>query len=278
VSVGTHVVVERQSRRDRYRHQLRVLRVIAATEFKLKYAESALGYVWSIAKPVAMFGVLYVVFGRFFKLETGFENFPLYLLIGLVLWFFFVDATSLAMTSLVSRASLLRKMAFPHLVIPLSVTLSVAMTFVVNLAAVGAFVAGNRIEPRLAWLWIPLLLLELYVFTFAVGLVLAVAFVRLRDIGQLWELVVQILFFASPIIYPVGFLPPWAQPIAFVSPFVQVMQDIRALVLPGPQAITAATVYDTAWGYAAPLAFMAGLLALALWLFRRESPWFAERV
>ncbi len=75
-------------------HQIRILRVIAATEFKLKYADSALGYVWSVIKPLALFSVLYVVFGRFFKLGVGFEDYPLYLLIGIVLWTFFVDAST----------------------------------------------------------------------------------------------------------------------------------------------------------------------------------------
>ena len=66
-------------------HQLRILRVIAASEFKLKYSDSALGYVWSVIKPLPLFSVLYVVFGRFFKLGVGFEDYPLYLLIGIVL-------------------------------------------------------------------------------------------------------------------------------------------------------------------------------------------------
>src|SRR6266511_2768098 len=152
---------------------------IATTEYKLKYAESALGYVWSIAKPLAMFAVIYTVFGRFFKLNVGFERYPLYLLIGIVLWVFFVDATGLAMTCLVARASLLRKLAFPHLVIPLSVTLSAGLTFLVNLLVVAVFVGTNHIRPQFAWLWIPLLLIELFVFTLGVGLVLAAAFVRL---------------------------------------------------------------------------------------------------
>ena len=126
MSAGSNAVAARGSAwRTNLAQQLRVLRVIASTEYKLKYADSALGYVWSIAKPLAMFAVLYTVFGRFFKLNVGFEHYPLYLLIGIVLWNFFVDATNLAMPSLVARASLLRKLAFPHLVIPLSVTLSV---------------------------------------------------------------------------------------------------------------------------------------------------------
>jgi len=121
-------------------------------------------------------------------------------------------------------------------------------------------------------------MLELIVFTFAVGLVLASTFVRLRDVGQVWELLIQLLFFASPIIYPVGFLPPWAKPIAFVSPVVQVMQDVRAIIIGGPQAITVADTYGTAWAYLVPLGFCALTLGFGLWLFHRESPWFAERV
>jgi ABC-2 type transport system permease protein len=259
-------------------HQLRILRVIAGTEYKLKYAESALGYLWSIAKPLAMFAVLYTVFGRFFKLNVGFEHYPLYLLIGIVLWNFFVDATNLAMPSLVARATLLRKLAFPHVVIPLSVTLSVGITFLVNLLVVGVFIGLNGLRPSASWLWLPLLLVELAVFTFAVGLVLSASFVRLRDVHQLWELLVQLLFFASPIIYPVGFLPPWAKPIAFASPVVQVMQDMRAIVIGGPQGITAADVYGTAWGYLVPVGFCLLTLTFGIWLFHRESPWFAERV
>lgn len=265
-------------RRARLRQQIRILRVIAGTEYKLKYAESALGYVWSVAKPLTMFAVLYTVFGRFFKLNVGFAHYPLYLLIGIVSWNFFADATTLSMTSLVARASLLRKLAFPYLVIPASVTVSAAITFLVNLLVVGVFIAANAIEPTLSWLWIPLLLVELLVFTAAVGIVLATAFVRLRDVHQLWELMVQLLFFASPIIYPVGFLPGWAQPIAFVNPIVQVMQDVRSIVIGGAQGITAAHVYGTAWGYLAPVAFCLATVAFALWLFHRESPWFAERV
>jgi ABC-2 type transport system permease protein len=271
-------VVGESTPRERLRQQLRILRMIAGTEYKLKYAESALGYVWSIAKPLVMFAVLYTVFGRFFKLNIGFTHYPIYLLIGLVLWNFFVDATTLTMTSLVARSLLLRKLAFPHLVIPVSVTLSVGITFVVNLVVVAVFVGANRIEPSFSWLVIPLLLAELFVFTVAVGLVLATLFVRLRDLNQLWELIAQLLFFASPIIYPVAFLPSWAQHVAFVNPFVQVMQDVRTLVVGGPQGVTITDVYGTSWGYVAPLGFCLCMLAGALWLFRRESPWFAERV
>ena len=203
-----------RSRRARQRlaqnlaQHLRVLRVIASTEYKLKYADSALGYVWSIAKPLAMFAVLYTVFGRFFKLNVGFEHYPLYLLIGIVLWNFFVDATNLAMPSLVARASLLRKLAFPHLVIPLSVTLSVGDHVPRQPGGGRRLRRPERPRAERSWLWLPLLLVEL-----ASSRSQSAWCSRLHSCGcatshQLWELTVQLLFFASPIIYPVGFLPP----------------------------------------------------------------------
>ena len=272
------VAIDQRRRRERLRQQLRILRVIAGTEYKLKYHESVLGYVWTVAKPLAMFAVLYTVFARFFKVNVGFAEYSLYLLIGIVLWYFFVDATNLTMTSLVARGPMLRKLAFPHIVIPLSVTLSSAMTFLVNLVVVGVFIAINQVSPEPSWLVLPLLLIELMVFTFAVGLVLSAAFVRLRDVGQLWDLGCQLLFFASPIMYPVGFLPPWAKLIAFVNPVVQVMQDVRAVIIGGPQAVTVSSVYGTAWAYLVPVGFSLLTLAFGLWRFDRESPWFAERV
>lgn len=259
-------------------HQLRILRVIAASEFKLKYSDSALGYVWSVAKPLALFSVLYVVFGRFFKLGVGFEDYPLYLLIGIVLWTFFVDATTLAMTSIVARGSLLRKLTFPRLVIPISLTLTAGLTFCVNLIPLGGFLAWNRIEPRLEWLWLFPLALELLLFTLGVSIFLATLFVRFRDVGQVWELGTQLAFYASPIILPVGYLPPWFQPIVFLNPFVQVMQDMRAVVIPNVEDITAADSLAGYGGRLIPIAIAGAMFLYSLYLFKRESPWFAERV
>ena len=268
----------RVGRRQSLEHQLRVLRVIARIEFKLKYADSALGYVWSIAKPMALFSVLYIVFGRFFKLGVGFDNYPVYLLIGIVLWTFFVDATTLCVTSLVSRAALLRKLSFPRIVIPISAAMTAAITLGVNFIPVAIFMAWNGLTPRLQWLALVPLLIELFVFTVGLGVILATLFVRFRDVSQLWELVSQLAFYASPIIIPVGFLPPWFQPIAFLNPFVQIMQDIRAVLIYTQPVITATSVLSAVGGRVIPICIAFATLLVGLILFRRQSPWFAERV
>ena len=87
-------------------------------EFKMKYADSALGYAWSLAKPLAYFGVLWVVFGQLFQRAHHVESFALYLIVGLVLYLFFIDAVGMALTSIVGRGALLRRLAFSPLVFP----------------------------------------------------------------------------------------------------------------------------------------------------------------
>lgn len=263
--------------RSLLRHQARIVFVIASSEFKLKYADSALGYVWSLVKPLGLFGMLYIVFGRFFKLSNGAPHYPIYLLIGIVLWTYYSDATKLGMESIVQRATLISKLAFPRVIIPLSITLSSAITFGVNLIAIAVLIAANRIVPSAEWLVIVPLLVELYCVALGVTFILATLYVRFRDVGQVWELVLQLLFYGSPIIYAATLLPPWFQKISYLNPFVQIAQDIRSIVIPSSAALTAAHVYGSPFGELIPIAVALGLLAAGYLLFRREEPWFAER-
>lgn len=268
------------TRSRRWQHNLRILRVIAATDFKLKYSGSALGYVWSVIKPLALFTMLYLVFAKLFRLGEISDYYPLALLIGIVLYTFFVDATNLAMSSIVARESLVRKLSFPRLVIPTSLTLAAAITFGVNLIVVGLFVAWNQIPPQLNWLLLVPLLLEFYVFILGLTLILATLFVRLRDIGQVWELATQLVFYGTPIIYPIGFLPEQLRTLAFLNPLTQVVQDFRAIVVYDdlePNLITAGEVFGTP-GRLLPIGIAIGIFGFGLFLYRRQAPWFAERV
>jgi ABC-2 type transport system permease protein len=176
---------------------------------------------------------------------------------------------------------LLRKLSFPRLVIPTSITLAAAITFVVNLVVVGVFIAWNQIPPRLNWLLLVPLLLQFYVFVLGVSLVLATLFVRFRDIGQIWELATALLLYATPVIYPVGFLPDWARTIAFLNPLTQILQDFRAIVLYqdlAPNLITANEAFHSSAGRLIPIGITLGIFALGLSMFKKQEPWFAERV
>jgi ABC-2 type transport system permease protein len=261
-----------------FAYYARVLRVIAGAEFKLKYAGSFLGYIWSLAKPLTLFSVLYVVFGRFFKFNLGVEHYPLYLLIGIVLWTFFADAIALTLPSVVIRGPLLRRIAFPRIIVPASVIISAMITFCVDLVAIAAFVAWNRLTPELDWLLLLPLFVELALFVLGLGLILATLYVRLRDIDQIWVIVSQLLFYASPIFYPVELLPGWAQRVTFLNPFVQVMQDVRSILIPSDEIVTPQDVFHSSGGRLLPVAIAASTLLLGFFLFSRDAPWMAERV
>ena len=153
------------------------------------------------------------------------------------------------------------------------------MTFGINVIALTVYIAIQKVAPQLEWLLVLPLLVELFVFALGLGLLLATLYVRFRDIGQVWEVVAQLLFFAAAIMYPVGILPEWSQRVAFLNPFLQVMQDTRHVLLggsSGPYDITAADVYGEA-GHLVPIAIAIGVFVVGLTVFRREGRYFVER-
>jgi ABC-2 type transport system permease protein len=258
--------------RERLWYQVRILRVLSRTDFKLKYAGSILGYVWSVMKPLMYFAVLWVVFRSLF--QSKIHNFPVYLIVGLVLWTFVADAVSGTFPSIVQRGSILRRIAFPPIVIPVAATVTALMTFCINLFVVAIFVAASRIEPNVKWLLLLPLFVELYLFVLGVALIFATLYVRFRDMGQIWEVASSILFFSAPIMYPVTIIPVWARHIIVFNPFVQILQDVRRVIL-GPDA-RAVRLIGLHGNHLIPLAVTVLLLLAAFWLYRRESPRFAE--
>jgi ABC-2 type transport system permease protein len=268
-----------QTLRETLGYHRRVLGVTVSTEFKLKYADSVLGYVWSIARPLAYFTVIWVLLGGVFGRGAAMHNYPLYLLIGIVIVTYFVDAVGLQMRSIVERGGILRKIYFPRLIIALSATGTATVTFAVNVLAVIVFIAASRITPHASWLLIIPLLGELYLFLLGLGLILAMAYTRFRDIGQLWDLAAQLLFFALPVMYSLSLLGPRYQKIVVLNPVAQVMQDIRRIILGAeldPQTIAA--VYGFREARAIPAAIAVGIFVVGLVLFQKDAKNFAERV
>jgi ABC-2 type transport system permease protein len=262
-------------------YYVRVLRVIGAIDFKIKYSDAALGYLWSVVKPLAYFGLLWLVFAHLLRTANQTEDFTLFLLIGILLFLFFIDAVSAMLPSIVEGGATLRRLAFPPIMIPLSASVAIGITFCVNLSVFVVFAAIQTVDPRIEWLLVILLLAELYFFTVGLGLLLSALYVRFRDVSQVWELATQLLFFASAIFYPIGILPEWAQKVAFLNPFVQVMQDMRHVVLggaSGPNDLTAAEVFSGAGGRLIPISIVVLVFLSALLFFRREGRYFAERL
>ena len=257
-----------------------LLRELVITDFKLRYQGSALGVLWSVLKPLFLFAILYVVFDQFLKLGRNIEHFPVYLLLGIVLWTFFTEATVQGLQSIVSRSDLIRKINFPKYIIVVSSTASAFINLLINLVVVFVFILINGVELHwYALLAIPLIL-ELYIFALAIAFLLSSVNVRLRDVGYLWEIFLQAAFYATPIIYPIQMVisqSEWAAKLLLLNPVAQIIQDMR-FVLVTDQTITLWNFVAEGWKQIVPFAIILVVSILAVIYFKKNSKKFAEQL
>ncbi|MBO0835407.1 MAG: ABC transporter permease [Actinobacteria bacterium] len=253
-----------------------MIRELAVTEFKLKYQGSVLGYVWSVVKPLLMFAVLYVVFTHIVRVGGSIPHYAQQLLLGIVLWTFFVDSTLVAMSSIVDRGELLRKVYFPRIVIPVSTSISALITLVLNFLVVLVFIFIARIPLRPSGLLLLPLLLELYVLGLGASLLLAALYVRFRDFKHIWEVLVQALFYATPIIYPLSLLPAGLGPLFALSPIAQIVEDARQALI-SPAAVSSAQVLHWPW-LLVPYLIPVAVFLIGYRYFQSAAASFAEEV
>jgi ABC-2 type transport system permease protein len=251
--------------------------MLATTDFKLRYFGSALGYLWSLVRPLLFFGVLYVVFTQFFKAGKGVPHYPVYLLTAIMLWTFFVETTSTSVQCLLAREGLLRKIRFPRLAIPLSVGLTALFNLGTNLIAVFVLAFGEGLTPRWSWLQLPLLVALLAILAIGTGMLLSALFVRFRDIQPIWEVVAQLLFYGSAVMYTAATFPLGYVRIMLCNPLTAIFTQMgHAFVSP---SIHSAAVYIGGWErLLIPLGSIALVFAVGLWFFHREAPRIAERL
>ncbi|HXH26516.1 MAG TPA: ABC transporter permease, partial [Candidatus Acidoferrum sp.] len=163
----------------KYRYTLILLRQLVITDFKLRYQNSVLGYIWSLLRPLAMFTILYFVFVDFLKVGNNVPHFPVYLLLGIVFWNYFAEVTNIGVSSIVARGDVMRKLNFPKYVIVLSSSFSALINLGINLIVVAIFMLFNGAEPHLrAVVFAPLLILEMFVFAIALAFLLSALFVK----------------------------------------------------------------------------------------------------
>jgi ABC-2 type transport system permease protein len=262
---------------DDLRRFVNLTLTLAVTEWKLRYFGSVLGYFWSLMRPLMLFGVLYVVFTEILRFGGDVKHYPVYLLTSIVLWTYFAEATHTSVTSLISRENLLRKIRFPRMVIPLSVSLTALFNLAMNLLAVFVFVLASGIEPRLSWLELPLLVLLLALLATGISMLLSALYVRFRDISPIWDVCLQIIFYASPILYALTSIPESVQREAAANPVAVVTTEMRhALIDPG--APSAAQAIGGSPRLLLPLGIVAAIFGLGLWVFNREAPRIAENL
>jgi ABC-2 type transport system permease protein len=256
-----------------------LLWLMSVTEFKRVYFGTVLGYLWSLIRPLAFFGVLLFVFTKVFKIGSEeAEFYPVLLLLGIVVFTFFQEATSNSVTSVVTQEGIVRKTQFPRLVIPLSTVLTSLFNLAANLVVVLVFILAFGVDPTWTWLLFPLALLALLVFTAAVSLALAVLYVRFRDVAIIWIVAAQVLFYFTPILYPIEALHSAKyEKLLMINPLTPIFQQIRVWVLE-PNAPTATEVAG-GWVHLLPaVAIYVAICAFGVWTFNREAPRVAEEL
>ena len=269
---------------DRYRYSWILLRELVKTDFKLRYQGSMLGMVWSVLKPLMLFAVMYVVFVRFLRFGAGIPHFAVSLLLAQTLWSFFQESTSQGMRAIVDRGDLLRKINFPRYIVVISSTVSAFINLLISLVVVLIFMIINGVEFRLTILLFPLIVIELYIFALAVAFLLSTLYVKFRDIGHIWDVVMQIWFYVTPIIYPLsqiismsGFGLVVAKLMLIVNPMAQIIQDARyVLVTTQTETIWNTVGVGTPLLKIIPIVLTLVLFAIGVVVFRKHSRTFAE--
>ena len=262
----------------KYRYSVILLRQMVITDFKLRYQGSVLGYLWSLLRPLFLFAILYVVFARFLNVGDDIPHYPVYLLLGIVLWNFFTEVTNGGVTAIVSQSDLIRKLSFPRYVIILASAFSALINLGLNLLVIVLVMAVTGATITVNAIWIPFLLIELFVFALAVSFILSALYVRLRDVNYIWEVVMQAMFYATPIIYPLTKIEwPVVAKLLMLNPVAQIIQDVRnAAVTPVTQ--NGWEIYGNIWLGILPIVFVVVVVITSVMFFKKRSPLFAEEV
>ncbi len=256
-----------------------LLKQLVITDFKLRYQGSFLGYFWSLLKPLMTFGVLFVVFTYIIPTGKDIPHFPVYLLLGIVIWTFFVEATSMGLGSIVGRGDLIKKVSISKISIVVSSTLSAGVNLALNSVVVVIFMLFNGAEVNWSLIaFVPLLLLELIILATGLALFLSALYVRFKDIQPIWEVILQVMFYATPIIYSFKLAlktRPEVPNILSLNPVAQIIQDLRKILIT-PVTLTTHEVLPVVLSYVIPSVMVVAILVLGYLFFKKRSKYFVE--
>ena len=269
-----------QKIKARYRYSAILLKQLVKTDFKIRYQNSILGYLWTLLRPLFLFAILYVVFVKILKTGGDVPHFGVYLLLGIVIWNYFVEATTGSVAVMVAKGDIMRKVSFPRYVIVLAVSLSALINLTFNLIVVGIFMAIAKTQVSSSVVFLPLIIIELFVFSLSVSFLLSALYVKYRDVGFIWEVGIQGAFFAIPIMYAFSFVSKksvLAAKILISNPIAQLMQDARYILI-STKTETVYSTFGSAWGWAIPISIVIVMCFISILYFKRKSPFFAENV
>ena len=256
---------------------------IAVMQWKLRFFGSALGYLWQLVRPLLLFLVLYVFFTKVAHIGSGkgpgYQFYGAQLLGSIVLFTFFAEATMGSVRCVVDNEVLVRKIQFPRLVIPLSVVMLAFFNLCLNLIVVTIFALAAGVRPMLTWLELPLIVGLLVVLSTGIAMLLSALFVYFRDIAPIWEVLNQILFYASPIIIPIetvqAHLSPTLLRIYMLNPLAVIFQQFKHAFITHSTPSVGALLGSQA-AIAIPVAIVLAIFAVGFYVFNRIAPRVAE--
>ena len=257
-----------------------LLAELTKTDFKLRYQGSVLGYLWALLRPLMMFAILYIVFAKLLKFGNDIPHYPVYLLCGTSMWSFFTECTSQGIQAIVVRGDLLRKISFPKYIVVVSATLTAVINMLINLVVIIIFALINGVTPSLSWLLIIFPILGLYLLSLGIAFLLGSINVKYRDITSIWDVCIQALFYAVPIIYPISMVAAsseLAAKIILLNPISQCIQDIRYNLIT-TETITTWNFIDNKFLAIIPIIIIFAVLIIGALVFRKKSKFFAEEV
>lgn len=265
---------------QRYRYSAILLRELVRTDFKIRYQNSVLGYLWSLLRPLFMFVILYFIFVKFLHIGSNVPHWPIALLLGIVFWNFFNEMTKTGLKSVVAQAGVMRKVNFPKYIVILSTSASALINLGLNLVIIIVFAILTHVNFHWGMLMILVLIFEMFLFGLGCAFVLSTLFVKLRDIDFVWDIFLQGGFYASAVLFPmsrVAHESALGAKLLLLNPTAQIIQDSRYFLTSG-NIPTTSSYYNHSWYGLIPIAIVIVLLVFGAWYFRRYSSTFAEEV
>lgn len=260
------------------RQTLNLLLEMVRTDFKLRYQNSVLGYLWSLLKPLFLFTILYVVFTQILGIGEDIPGYGVYKLLGVLLWSFFSEATNRSVTSITGKSTLIRKISIPKYMVVLATVINSFLNFLLSSVIIVIFmfiVPDVQITVSMLPL-VFLLIVQLFALAAAISFILSAMFVRFRDISYIWEVVAQALFYGSGVIFPLQLAPESIRGILLINPVAQIIHDMRRILV-YPETIQ---VYGAvSWPYwLIPFIITGVIVWFAVYYFKKESVTFAENL
>lgn len=247
----------------RYRN---LIKTLAWSDFKQRYKNSILGYFWSLLEPLLMLAVLYVVFSNLMKIQV--EYYQLFLLLGIILWNFLARSTTLSLSAIIGRPSLVQKIYFPRDILVISICITALLMSIFESLIFVIFMLIFQVPVSITVMYVPLIVLILFIFTLGISLAVASMNVLYRDVQFIWVVVLQAGFFATPILYPVTILPANLQQIFLLNPMAVIITEARNVIIYQTPPAAGSLLYA--------MIFSVAVLVAGYLVFNHYEPGFAE--